>query len=44
MYVNDFDLNGAIEQIICVYDDDKSYPLALVDIQTDTNHEKISQI
>ena len=29
MYVNDFDLNGAIEQIICVYDGEKSYPLAL---------------
>lgn len=29
MYVNDFDLNGAVEQIISVYDGDKSYPLAL---------------
>ena len=29
MYVNDFDLNGTVEQIICTYDDDKSYPLAL---------------
>jgi hypothetical protein len=29
MFVNDFDLNGTIEQIICVYDGDKSYPLAL---------------
>jgi hypothetical protein len=29
MYVNDFDLNGTIEQILCVYDEDKSYPLAL---------------
>ncbi len=29
MYVNDFDLNGTVEQIICVYDGDKSYPLAL---------------
>ncbi len=29
MYVNDFDLNGAIEQIICTYNGDKSYPLAL---------------
>ncbi len=29
MYVNDFDLNGRAEQIICVYDGDKSYPLAL---------------
>ncbi len=29
MYVNDFDLNGTVEQIICVYDGDKLYPLAL---------------
>jgi hypothetical protein len=29
MYVNDFDLNGSVEQIICTYDGDKSYPLAL---------------
>jgi enediyne biosynthesis protein E4 len=29
MYVNDFDLNGTVEQIICIYDGDKSYPLAL---------------
>ena len=29
MYVNDFDLNGTVEQIICTYDGDKSYPLAL---------------
>jgi hypothetical protein len=29
MYVSDFDLNGTIEQIICAYDGDKSYPLAL---------------
>ncbi len=29
MYVNDFDLNGTAEQIICTYDGDKSYPLAL---------------
>ena len=29
MYVNDFDMNGTVEQIICVYDGDKSYPLAL---------------
>ena len=29
MYVNDFDLNGTIEQIICTYDGEKSYPLAL---------------
>jgi len=29
MYVSDFDLNGTVEQIICVYDGDKSYPMAL---------------
>lgn len=29
MYVNDFDLNGTVEQIICTYNGDKSYPLAL---------------
>jgi hypothetical protein len=31
MYVNDFDLNGSIEQIICTYDGDKLYPLAMKD-------------
>ena len=29
MYVNDFDLDGSVEQIICTYDGDFSYPLAL---------------
>lgn len=29
IYVNDFDMNGSVEQIICTYDGDKSYPLAL---------------
>ena len=29
MYVNDFDLNGTVEQIVSVYDGEKSYPLAL---------------
>ncbi len=29
MYVNDFDNNGAVEQIICAYNGDKSFPLAL---------------
>jgi len=29
MYVNDFDLNGTAEQIICAFDGDVSYPLAL---------------
>ena len=37
MYVNDFDLNGTIEQIICTYDGDKSYPLAL-------KHDLVKQI
>jgi hypothetical protein len=31
MYVNDFDLNGTIEQIICTYNGDKSYPVAMKD-------------
>ena len=29
MYINDFDLNGTVEQIICTYNGEKSYPLAL---------------
>jgi len=29
MYVNDFDRNGTAEQIICVYEGDSAYPLAL---------------
>jgi len=31
MYVNDFDLNGSVEQIICAFKGDKSYPVALKD-------------
>jgi len=31
MYVNDFDLNGSIEQVICAYNGDKSYPVAMMD-------------
>jgi len=31
MYVNDFDLNGSIEQIICTYNSDKIYPLVMRD-------------
>ena len=31
MYVNDFDLNGDIEQIICSFNGDKSYPVAIKD-------------
>jgi enediyne biosynthesis protein E4 len=29
MYVNDFDQNGTVEQIICTYNGDQSYPMAL---------------
>ena len=29
LYVNDFDLNGSVEQILCAYDGDKSYPMLL---------------
>lgn len=31
MYVNDFDLNGSVEQIICAWNGDKSYPVAMKD-------------
>ncbi len=31
MYVNDFDLNGTIDQIICTYNGDKSYPVVMKD-------------
>lgn len=31
MFINDFDLNGSIEQIICGYKGDKSYPLVMKD-------------
>jgi hypothetical protein len=37
MYVNDFDLNGSAEQVICTYEGDKSYPMAL-------KHDLIKQI
>jgi hypothetical protein len=29
MYVSDFDLNGTVEQEVCTYNDDKSYPVSL---------------
>lgn len=29
MYVNDFDMNGKVEQLICTFDGDVSYPLVL---------------
>ncbi len=37
MYVNDFDQNGTMEQIVCTFNGDKSYPLAL-------RHDLISQL
>lgn len=37
MYVNDFDKNGAIEQIICTFNGDKSYPMVL-------RHDLMTQI
>ena len=36
-YINDFDQNGSVEQIICQYNGDKSYPLVL-------RHDLISQM
>jgi hypothetical protein len=32
LYVNDFDLNGSVEQIICSYNGDTSYPVIMKDI------------
>ena len=37
MYVNDFDKNGTMEQIICMYYEDKDYPIVL-------RHDLTSQI
>ncbi|MBE9517806.1 MAG: hypothetical protein IMY68_04520, partial [Bacteroidetes bacterium] len=31
MYVNDFDLNGSVEQIICAFNGDTAFPLAMKD-------------
>ncbi len=31
MYVNDFDMNGSIEQIICTFNGKKSYPVVMKD-------------
>lgn len=31
MYVNDFDMNGSVEQIICTYNNGKSYPMVMKD-------------
>jgi hypothetical protein len=37
MYVNDFDRNGSIEQVITAYSGDKSYPMSL-------RHDLVSQM
>jgi hypothetical protein len=37
MYINDFDQNGTVEQIICSFSGDKSYPMPL-------RHDLVSQI
>ena len=37
MYVNDFDQNGTVEQIICTYNGTKSYPMVL-------RHDLVKQI
>ncbi|HZY80803.1 MAG TPA: VCBS repeat-containing protein, partial [Cyclobacteriaceae bacterium] len=37
MYINDFDQNGTMEQIVCTFNGEKSYPLAL-------RHDLISQM
>ncbi len=34
MYVNDFDMNGSVEQIICTFKGDTSYPVAMLDEMT----------
>ncbi len=31
MYVNDFDMNGSVEQIVCAYKGDTSYPVVMLD-------------
>jgi hypothetical protein len=37
MYVNDFDLNGSVEQVVCYYNGDSTYPMAL-------KHDLVNQI
>jgi hypothetical protein len=37
MYINDFDQNGTVEQIVCTFNGDKSYPMAL-------RHDLVNQI
>ncbi len=34
MYVNDFDMNGSVEQIFCTFNGDTSYPVAMLDDMT----------
>ncbi len=37
MYVNDYDMNGSVEQVICMYNGNGSYPVAL-------KHDLVNQI
>jgi hypothetical protein len=37
LYVNDFDHNGTVEQIICTYNEDVSYPMVL-------RHDLVTQV
>jgi hypothetical protein len=37
MYVNDFDMNGSVEQVVCYYNGDTAYPMAL-------KHDLVNQI
>ena len=37
MYVNDFDMNGSVEQVLCYYNGDTAYPMAL-------KHDLVNQI
>ncbi len=37
VYINDFDQNGTVEQILCTYNGDKSYPMVL-------RHDLIAQL
>ncbi len=37
MYVNDFDMNGSVEQLICTYNGEESYPMLL-------RHDLLSRI
>jgi hypothetical protein len=37
MYINDFDVNGSVEQVLCYYNGDTAYPMAL-------KHDLVNQI